>query len=665
MAYAESTIGGSIGGNYRVWINSIRTYDGSPAENFEEWRAEGGVNKLTTGNSAYNNYNNSSFNVQLGINGVSNSGNFNYNFASGTTGRVLAWGTGTTRVYRNSSGVGFGFTSRMDINLQNSPYLTSGWVTSGDAVQTKLRHATLTAISMDQGGIPAADEGPLWVEFSNPSGAAVDAFLEVVGTPGRVFTSPSGIGSRYNFPMGSITSVLQQRTPNSNTATLRIGIHDALGGDNWDYRDRTYTIKNDTGQANPDFSNFTYKDTNSTTVAVTGSDQVLVQGKSSLEVTVPVGDKATPNKNATMSSYGVAIGGYSKNSAWSNVADVVQTVGVVNDVYGQQNLSIKAIDSRGNGKTVTKNVNVIPYSSPTFFNGLEIKYSNDFDIGDGIEITLLNNTTLASISPMTVSGTDINQVSSPTGLRFDMAADTGSYSGTWTNIAFTQDPGTGLIIVDPDVLASAIETKYNTIATGLSEDPNTVRWYVLFEITDKLETQYATITIDVGRPFFRIGADGRLYYKEIEFFDTFSGKSDKYYPSVQAYSSVGSTWARSAASGYVGGWSTLIDNPGTNGNKWTIDVYMPAGVYVFVFYMIGGPAGAKIDFKVGPINLYSAFDTYASGGYTEKVCTTTSFGVLDGATYTITGTTNGRNASNTTGYMNGLLAVQCQRVGNL
>lgn len=664
MAYAESTIGGSLGGQFRCWVNSIRTYDGGPSENFEDWRVEGGINRVTAGSRVWNNYNQASYTIQLGMNGVATSGNFNYDFGTGYTGPQVAWGTGSTRVYRSSAGVGFGFTSRTDVNLANSPYLTSGWVQSSDSVQTKYRHASLTALSMDAGGVPATDEGPIWAEFSNPAGASVDAWIEAPVPPStRIYTSAGGQVSRFNYPNlsgGSLTTALQNAIPNSNTGTLRIGIHDALGGDNWDYRDRTYTIKNDTGQANPVFSNYTYLDTNATTVAVTGSDQVLIQGKSTLEATVSVANKATAQKGASMVNYLFGIGGYSDSSAWSSSLDVVKAIGTVSDVSGSQTLNVRAIDTRGNGTTVSKNVTVLPYASPGFYNNLTVNYANDFDVSDGISLNLFDTNVVGSISPMTLAAVDKNAVTPTTGIRFDMAKDTGAYTGSWTNVAFTTDAGTGLVRITPATLATQIETKMNTMTAD-----NTVRWYVLFEIQDKLETQYFTAVIDVGEPFFRIGSNGRLYYKEIEFFETFSGKSDFYYPSVQAYSTIGAAWARTGASGYIGGWSLLYNPGGANGDQWDMDIYMPAGIYQFVVYFYGGTGTAIIDVAINGTVIINDFDTYNAGGNTDKIATSGSVGVLDGATYNMTGTTVGRNAGNTTNWINGLLAVKAQRIGDL
>lgn len=666
MAYRESTVGGTSGGQFRVWVNSIRTHYGSPGENFEEWRAEGGLKRVTAGGRIWNNYNAATYNVQLGMNGVNKSGNFNYDFGGGT-GNLLAWGTGTTRVYRSSAGVGFGFTSRMDINLSNSPYLTSGWVTSSDNVDTRYRNADLTALSMHAGNIPATDEGPLWLEFSNPGGAAVKAFIEAPpGGSNRIYTS-GNTGSRFNFPNlngGSLTQALQQAYPNSNSGTMRIGIHSSISGYNtYDYRDVGYTIKNNNGQANPTYSDFTYLDENPVTVAVSGSDQILIQGKSDLKATIPVADKATANKYATMNSYLFSIGGYSQTVPWSDTLDVVHDIGVVSDVSGDQSLTVRAIDSRGNGTTVTKTVTILPYFSPGFYNNLSVNYANDFDIDDGLVVNLFNNSIIGTIAPMTLNGVDKNEVTPTTGLRYDIAKDGDPFTGTWTNVPFTQEANTGLVSVDPVALATSIEGRMNSMVAN-----NTVRWYILFEIQDKLETSYYTVAIDVGRPFFRIGADGRLYYKEIEFFRTFSGKASYYQPSNLIFGGgTGATWSRTAISNYAG-WARLDNGTSVAGNYWLTDMYLPAGQFQFVFYLYIGPNAGIIDlwiqdedglvvFGFDPVNLYNTTEVVAN-------LSTDVLPVEDGKTYKIISQSSTKDAAST-GYRNAIVAIIANRVGDM
>jgi hypothetical protein len=671
MAYNESTVGGTSGGQFRVWVNSIRTRQGNAADNSEDWRVEGGIKRVTSGSRIWNLNNQASYTVQLGMNGVAQSGNFSYDFASGYTGPQHAWGTGATRVNRNSAGVGFGFTSRMDINLANSPYLTSGWVTSSDSVATIYRSATLTALSMDAGGVPATDEGPLWLEFSNPGGATVQAYINSpVGT--RIYTSANGVGSRFNFPNlsgGSLTTALQNAIPNSNTGTMRIGIYSQIGGHNThDTRDRTYTIKNNNGQANPIYADFEYLDENATTVAITGSDQVLVQGKSDLKVTVPVADKATPRKGANMSSYLFSIGGYSQSEPWSNGSDVVKEIGIVSDVAGSQNLSVRAVDSRGNSTTVTKNVTILPYAAPGFFNNLDINYANDFDADDGLVVNLLNNTTIGAISPMTLGGVDKNEVTPTTGLRYTIAKSTGSYSGTWTNIPFTVESGTGLIVIDPDWLATSVEGRMNALTAD-----NTVRWYIMFEVEDKFEEpQYYEVAIDVGRPFFRIGANGRLYYKEIEFFSTFTGYGDQHWMGVMGRPIQG-TWTKTTSAGLIHGPSYYASSANNSWIEWW--THIPPGLYKFRVHYQRHAGGPILDFY-GHDNAFfysggaqsttyfflGSQDTY-NAATSEQVWESGNINVGDGYTYGFEIDVNGKNASASTAYAARIIAIELKRTG--
>lgn len=307
---------------------------------------------------------------------------------------------------------------------------------------------------------------------------------------------------------------LQQKMVNTNSTKLYIYYGDDLdsNGSVDHYNSAlqyTITIKNDTGQANPTFTDFDYLDTNSTTSTITGNNQVLIQGKSTLEATVAVADRATPNKNANMSSYKFTIGGYTSNSTWSNVSDVTKAIGTVSDVTGFQNLSVKAIDSRGNSKTVTKSVQILPYSSPAFIPTLNVKYTNDFDNSSGITV-VADSTKIAKVSPLTLSSVDKNSVNGTSGVRFDISkGNNSSYTGSWENVATSFGSGTGDITTTIATLESAILNKMN----GLTAD-NTVKWYVKFEITDALETVTREIVIDIGRPIFRIGYDGNVYNNE-------------------------------------------------------------------------------------------------------------------------------------------------------
>ena len=207
-------------------------------------------------------------------------------------GSAQTWGgqfaNGEINVGHNSDGTK-SFSSNGNAAIYTAATNASG---SGSwALPTIARWASLTAFSVDQGGIPATDESALWVEFSNPAGLNVTAFVEIIVggsiVGGRVFNN-SGAGSRHNFAVNTTSrELIQSKMPNTATATIRIGIQSTISGTTvYDYRDRTITIANGSGQANPIFTDFSYKDSNAATVAITGNDQYIIQGQSTLQATI-------------------------------------------------------------------------------------------------------------------------------------------------------------------------------------------------------------------------------------------------------------------------------------------------------------------------------------------------------------------------------------------
>lgn len=307
---------------------------------------------------------------------------------------------------------------------------------------------------------------------------------------------------------------LRTSMANTNTSVLDIYYGDDIDSngsvDNWQgpwaYN---VSIANGTGQANPVFTNFTYLDSNSTTTAVTGNNQVLIQGKSTLQTTVSTANKAVAQKNATMVSYVAAIGAETDTAAWSSGSNVVQNVGVISDVTGTQNLTVKAVDSRSNSTVVTKSVTVLPYESPAFEKQLDVTYTNSFDYQSGLTVAA-NGTKIATIAPMTLSGTDKNTFNTTSGIQFDMSkTNNTSYTGTWTNVATSRTANSTDITTVLATLGTSLLTKM--AAMGVD---NGVKWYIKFKITDALETQTYEISLDVGKATFRIGTDDKLYNKE-------------------------------------------------------------------------------------------------------------------------------------------------------
>jgi hypothetical protein len=117
----------------------------------------------------------------------------------------------------------------------------------------------------------------------------------------------------------------------------------------------TCTIVN----ANPIFSNFTYEDINSKTVALTGGNDTdgypIIKGYSNLRAIVSVANKAAAQKGATMVKYRLVVGAKQIDVNYSDSADVNLDINAIdNNMF-----TVYAIDSRGN--SISKQISPSAY----------------------------------------------------------------------------------------------------------------------------------------------------------------------------------------------------------------------------------------------------------------------------------------------------------------
>lgn len=130
------------------------------------------------------------------------------------------------------------------------------------------------------------------------------------------------------------------------------------------YRDQTMYIVN----ANPTFSTFTFKDTNTKTTALTGNNSYVVSGYSNIQATVPTANKAVAKKYASMNKYRLTIGDKSTEANYSSSADVNMSINNID----RGTFNMYAIDSRGNSTLVTKVAGKIISYSPITINASQI-----------------------------------------------------------------------------------------------------------------------------------------------------------------------------------------------------------------------------------------------------------------------------------------------------
>lgn len=236
----------------------------------------------------------------------------------------------------------------------------------------------------------------------------------------------------------------------------------------------------------PTFTDFTYFDSNGTTKAITGNDQIFIQGQSRLSVKIAKEKKAEPKKYATMTKYLASAFGVSITKNYSATSDIQIDIGAVNASTNQV-VSVSAIDSREFSTTKTKNITVIPYSRPVL--NVSAGRKGNFE-----------NETIAKISgnitSLKIGNAEKNGVLS---LKFRTKSSMDSNFGPAQNVPFTI--GSDMILRVPDFHIAL---------------DNTLKHTLEFEVADKLSSVKVYVEIDVGIPIFRISTKTKKLYNNEE-----------------------------------------------------------------------------------------------------------------------------------------------------
>lgn len=192
----------------------------------------------------------------------------------------------------------------------------------------------------------------------NPLNRTVE--LQMWSHNNQMFINPTKISATpkdntdYTFPASNYTSNLYASIPATTESRYNIDVwyneNKAIGD-----LGKKYKVSGNNAQA-PTFSNFTYEDTNATTKALTGNNQILVSGMSTCKFTIATDNKASSSYGATLDKY---------NFAWPNAAGTsaaFSSNAAVSSSISNGNtnrISVTAYDKRSQYKTVSKTVTLI------------------------------------------------------------------------------------------------------------------------------------------------------------------------------------------------------------------------------------------------------------------------------------------------------------------
>lgn len=133
----------------------------------------------------------------------------------------------------------------------------------------------------------------------------------------------------------------------------------------------TATISTSATTSAPNAPTFNFADTNASTVAVTGNNQALIQGQSSLTISSL---SATAKNGATIANYNITVGGVTVTSTSGGTV----AVGTVSQ-SGTLACKVTVTDSRGYTNSTTKNITCYSYNLPEVTTAYAMRDAIDTD----------------------------------------------------------------------------------------------------------------------------------------------------------------------------------------------------------------------------------------------------------------------------------------------
>lgn len=356
--------------------------------------------------------------------------------------------SGTINVTHNDDGnlSGYAFAKFIKGSTTSAWAPNSGQINNGWTALTKIdRYATMT------GANNFTDMQNPSFTYNNPRNLEMTAWLEINPTASHLCqrTISGSTSGTYTWELTEAErNQLRAEIPNSKTATCRMGIYSTIGSTQQaSYKDVTFTIVEEDPTLNA-----SYEDTNATTTAITGNNQLIIRNNSTLEIDVT---NATAYKEAALTSISANVNGTIYNGTLNN-GSATFNIGTLN-VSDNLTAVITLTDSRGFIGTKNVNIQVLDWILPSAIISLqrENNYYSETNINVNAEYSSLDNKNTISIK---VREKQVN-------------------SSTWSSYTTLQDEVTTQLTLD-----------------------NNYAWDVQVLLEDKLGTTTYNLTLDRGIP---------------------------------------------------------------------------------------------------------------------------------------------------------------------
>ncbi len=264
----------------------------------------------------------------------------------------------------------------------------------------------INRIATATNGTDFNDETNPTLTFTNPAGYQVLPYLNFYYN-GQILVHLERPKGNYTSPYAWVLTDQERqdiRDTITMTSTINIveGLETYIGNTKIGASSltRRFTFIN----ANPTF-NASYQDTNSTTTAITGDNQLIVQNHSTLQIN---GTNLSAKKSATLSSIVASINGVNYNGTISGTTATfnIGTLNISNNI----NATITLTDSRGLTAVNTLPITILEYSQPSAI--ISLARENNFYSTTNIKVEA-NYSSLDSHNAITIKTrykktTDVN-----------------------------------------------------------------------------------------------------------------------------------------------------------------------------------------------------------------------------------------------------------------
>ena len=217
----------------------------------------------------------------------------------------------------------------------------------------------------------------------------------------------------------------------------------------------------------------TYADLSTEATNVTGSNQVALQSKSNIRVTIPA-NFATGQGFSTIKTVQASLGGATKTANYDASGFNID-IGAPNEGTAST-LVVTVLDSRGFSTSWTKTVQVYPYTNPDV--AYTIARRNNFEVDTELAVS-------SSWAPVTIGGVNKNAITAVTYATKRAGTDTW---GSETPVTFSTD---GAKVIVP---------------TTVVKIPNEYSWNFRLTIKDKFGSFSREANIPAGKPIMFIDA---------------------------------------------------------------------------------------------------------------------------------------------------------------